>query len=213
MSRGELFIVSAPSGTGKTSIIQRMLAGPLAGFGGLELSVSHTTRAPRTGEQNGRDYHFVDRPRFRQMIDEGRFFEWAEYNENLYGTTRDEVVPRLAREVDVLLEIEVRGAEQVLHQHPEAHSVFIMPPSYQDLERRIRDRGLDHGRDITGRLAVSLWEIERYNLYDYVIINRDLDQASQVLAAIILEKRHRLARVDPRVHEVLATFHAAATRK
>jgi guanylate kinase len=213
MSRGELFIVSAPSGTGKTSIIQRLLAGPLAPFGGLELSVSHTTRRPRTGERHGVEYRFVDRPTFEGMIADGRFFEWAEYNDNLYGTTIDEVQPRLARGIDVLLEIEVQGAEQVLRQHPEAHSVFILPPSYQDLERRIRSRNLDEGRDIAGRLAVSIWEIERYALYQYAIINHDVERASQVLAAIILDKRHRLERSDPDVRVILESFQRAVARE
>lgn len=213
MSSGELFIVSAPSGTGKTSIIQRLVSGPLAAFGGLELSVSHTTRRPRAGEREGVDYRFVERPTFERMVGEGRFFEWAEYNDNLYGTTRDEVQPRLERGIDVLLEIEVQGAEQVLGQHPEAHSIFILPPSYEDLERRIRSRNLDEGSDIDGRLSVSLWEIERYELYRYVIINHDVEQASQVLAAIILEKRHRLERSDSRVLEVLQSFQRAAARK
>lgn len=213
MSRGELFIVSAPSGTGKTSIIQRLLSGPLARIGGLELSISHTTRRPRAGERNGVDYRFVDRSTFEQMVDDGRFFEWATYNDNLYGTTLEEVEPRLERGVDVLLEIEVQGAEQVLRQHPEAHSVFILPPSYEDLERRLRSRNLDEGREITGRLAVSLWEIERYVLYRYVIINHDVEQASQALAAIILEKRHRLERTDPEAREILRSFERAIARK
>jgi guanylate kinase len=147
------------------------------------------------------------------MIADGRFFEWAEYNDNLYGTTIDEVQPRLARGIDVLLEIEVQGAEQVLRQHPEAHSVFILPPSYQDLERRIRSRNLDEGRDIAGRLAVSIWEIERYALYQYAIINHDVERASQVLAAIILDKRHRLERSDPDVRVILESFQRAVARE
>jgi guanylate kinase len=204
--RGELFILSAPSGTGKTTLIRGMMEGALADFGGLAFSVSHTTRGPRDGEVDGRDYHFVDHAAFQAMIAGDRFLEWAEVHNNYYGTSKDEVFPRLEQGIDVLMDIDVQGAERVVARYPEAHSIFIMPPSYEDLERRLRHRALDSEQEIARRLAVSLWEIRRYDRYRYVIINDDARRASDVLAAIILEKRHRQDRMRARVDDILKDF-------
>jgi guanylate kinase len=204
--RGELFILSAPSGTGKTTLIQSLLKGGLAGFGGIAFSVSYTTRAPRPGEVDGRDYHFVNVATFQEMIAADRFLEWAEVHKNYYGTALDEVLPRLEAGIDVLMDIDVQGAERVLGRYPEAHSIFIMPPSYEDLSRRLQHRGLDEPQAIARRLAVSLWEIKRYDSYRYVIINDDATRASEALAAIILEKRHRQERMRGRVQAILKTF-------
>jgi guanylate kinase len=206
IARGELFILSAPSGTGKTTLIQSMMQGGLAGFGGLAFSVSHTTRRPRSGEVDGKDYHFVDPPTFQSMIAADRFLEWAEVHNNYYGTSLDEVLPRLEHGIDVLMDIDVQGAERVLVRHPDAHSIFIMPPSYEVLEKRLHRRGLDSEQEIARRLAVALWEIRRYDRYRYVIINDDAHRASDVLAAIILEKRHRQDRMRGRVHSILKDF-------
>ena len=206
MQPGELFILSAPSGTGKTTLIQSLFAGRLSGFGGLAFSVSHTTRKPRQGELDGRDYHFVDHATFQAMIAGEAFLEWAEVHDNFYGTSLEEVFPRLEKGLDVLLDIDVQGAERVLSRCPQAHSIFLMPPSYEDLERRLRRRGLDDEQAIARRLAVSLWEIGRYDRYHYVIINDDAHRASEALAAIILDKRHRRARMQPRVQEILRDF-------
>jgi guanylate kinase len=208
MQRGELFILSAPSGTGKTTLIRGMLAEGLAGFGGIAFSVSHTTRPPRRGEVAGQDYHFVDHQTFQEMIAADQFLEWAEVHHQHYGTSYAEVLPRLEQGIDVIMDIDVQGAERVLSRHPEAHSIFIIPPSYQDLARRLQHRGLDDPRQIARRLAVSLWEIRCYDRYQYVIINDDVARASDVLAAIILEKRHRLERQRERVAEVLKRFDA-----
>jgi guanylate kinase len=204
--RGELFILSAPSGTGKTTLIHSMMTGGLAGFGGLAFSVSHTTRAPRAGEAAGHDYHFVDHGTFQAMIAADRFLEWAQVHDNFYGTSKDEVFPRLEQGIDVLMDIDVQGAERVLARYPEAHSIFIMPPSYAVLESRLRRRALDSEPEIARRLAVSLWEMRRYDRYRYVIINDDAHRASDVLAAIILEKRHRQERMRARVDDILKDF-------
>lgn len=206
MQRGELFILSAPSGTGKTTLIQNLLKRHPEGFGGLAFSVSHTTRKPREGEVDGKDYHFVDPAAFQAMIASDRFLEWAKVHDHLYGTSLDEVMPRLERGIDVLLDIDVQGAERVMARCPEAHGIFIMPPSYDDLERRLRQRARDHPEQIARRLAVSLSEIERYDRYHYVIINDDAARASEVLASIILEKRHRRERMLGRVQEILRNF-------
>jgi guanylate kinase len=207
ISRGELFILSAPSGTGKSTLIRSIMTnGGLTQFGGLAFSVSHTTRKPRSGEVDGKDYHFLDPPTFQSMIAGDRFLEWAEVHSNYYGTSMDEVFPRLEQGIDVLMDIDVQGAERVLTRYPEAHSIFIMPPSYEVLEARLRRRGLDSEPEIARRLAVSLWEIRRYDRYRYVIINDDAHRASDVLAAIILEKRHRQDRMRGRVHSILKDF-------
>ena len=178
----------------------------------LEHSVSHTTRQARSGEVDGQDYHFVERSRFESMIEAGAFLEWAEYNHHLYGTSIDEVESRLSRGVDVLLDIEIVGTEKLTQRCPEAHSIFVLPPSYAALERRLIERGSDEPGAIRGRLDLSLWEIERYGLFDYAIINDDLDRASQALAAIILEKRHRRARQEKFVRSVVEDFRKRSRR-
>lgn len=206
MTRGELFILSAPSGAGKTTMIQGLLQGALARFGGLAFSVSYTTRAPRDGETHGKDYFFVDHPTFESMMGADAFLEWAEVHNNFYGTAFDEVLPRLEEGIDVLMDIDVQGAERVLARYPEAHSIFIMPPSYEDLEKRLRSRRLDDEAAIARRLAVSLWEIKRYDQYEYVIVNDDANRASEALASIILDKRHRRERMEGRIQEILRDF-------
>jgi guanylate kinase len=206
MRPGELFILSAPSGTGKTTLIQSLMAGGLNGFGGLAFSVSHTTRQPRAGETDGRDYHFVDQATFQSMIAAGAFLEWAQVHDNFYGTSREEVFPRLEEGIDVVLDIDVQGADRVLAGHPEAYGIFVMPPSYEDLETRLRLRGKDDDATISRRLAASLREMKRYDRYHYVIINDDACRAGEVLVAIILAKRHRRERMQTRVQEILRDF-------
>jgi guanylate kinase len=207
-----LFVVSAPSGVGKTTLIERLLAGPFRGASDLVVSVSHTTRPPRDGEVEGREYHFVDVATFERMIAAERFLEWARYQDNYYGTSLAEVEPRLAAGVGVILEIEVQGAAQVLARHPEAHAVFILPPSFVELERRLIDRGLDDRTSVASRLAVSIDEIKRYRQYQYVIINDDLERASAELAAILIDKRLRRERLEERVEAILHGFEAASRR-
>jgi guanylate kinase len=204
--RGELFILSAPSGAGKTTLIQGMLKSALAASGKLAFSVSYTTRKPRQNETDGRDYHFVDAAAFQGMIADGRFLEWARVHDNFYGTANEEVFPRLEKGFDVLLDIDVQGAERVMSLHPEAIGIFIMPPSFHDLELRLVGRGLDDEQAIARRLAVAVQEMVRYDRYRYVIINDDAQKASEVLAAIILEKRHRQERMLGRIQEILKDF-------
>lgn len=206
MTPGELFILSAPSGAGKTTLIQNLVHGRFSDLGGLAFAVSHTTRQPRQGELDGRDYQFVDHATFLGMIEADAFLEWAKVHDNYYGTSRQEVFPRLERGIDVLLDIDVQGAEQVVSRVPEAHSIFVLPPGYDALERRLRGRGLDDDATIARRLAVSVGEVNRYDRYRYVIINDDARRASEALAAIILEKRYRRERIQSRVQEILRDF-------
>lgn len=202
---GSLFIVSAPSGTGKNTLIKQVLE-EFGDSGDLEYSVSYTTREPREGELDGVNYHFVDERLFKEMIDGGAFLEWAEYNGNYYGTAAAEVDPRREAGIDVILEIEVRGTEKLLERCPDGHAILLLPPTYTALRNRIVKRGLDKPEAIAQRLAVAKWEIECYGLYHYVIINDDLKRASQALAAIILEKRHSVARQERRIQRVLEGF-------
>ncbi|TNF74543.1 MAG: guanylate kinase [Acidobacteria bacterium] len=208
MARGELFIVSAPSGAGKSTLIRKAIEG-LAGHRGVTFSVSHTTRRPRAGEVEGKDYYFIDREAFEKMIAEDRFLEWANVYEEFKGTSCDEVLPRLEQGIDVILDVDVQGAEQVMERFPESIGIFILPPGPQELSRRLHERGLDEEQEIARRLAVSLWEIKRYPQYQYVIINDDLDRASDHLTAIILEKRPQLERQKERVEQILRDFEAA----
>lgn len=203
MPRGELFILSAPSGAGKTTLLQRVFANGHFGDGSLAFSVSHTTRPPRPGEEAGRAYHFVERETFERMISEGCFLEWAMVHGNYYGTSRAEVQGRLETGIDVVLDIDVQGAEQVMERYPEAHSIFILPPSFEVLRSRLEGRASDHPAVIEERLRNAVQEIERYPHYEYVIINDDADRAGECLVAIVLEKRQRLGRMRERVAEVL----------
>jgi guanylate kinase len=205
-TRGELFILSAPSGTGKTTLVRSLLGGGLAGCEGLAFSVSHTTRRPRSDEVDGRDYHFVSIETFQSMIAADLFLEWAEVHNHYYGTSWAEVTPRLEQGIDVLMDIDVQGAERVLARYPEAHSIFNMPPRYEVLEQRLAQRGLDDPQAIARRLAVSQWEIRRWDGYKYVIINEDAHRASEVLSAIILEKRSRQEHMRSRVQKILKDF-------
>jgi len=208
--RGELFILSGPSGSGKTSLIRGLLES--GAIDRIAFSVSHTTRAPRTGETDGSDYHFVSRETFERMIEGDRFLEWAPVHDHQYGTSLDEVMPRLEAGIDVLLDIDVQGAQQVLGNRKsglsaaEVHGIFVLPPTYEELRERLLARNLDRADAIDRRLAVALREIQSFAKYEYVIINRDRTEASRVLASIILEKRHRQGRMHDQVSVVLSGF-------
>lgn len=206
-SRGELFLLSAPSGAGKTTLIRSVIESlAREGGGGLEFSVSHTTRQPRQGEIAGKDYRFVGAAEFQRMIADDLFLEWAEVHGNYYGTSAAAVDPFLERGIDVLVDLDVQGAERLMHRFPAAHSIFILPPSRADLVGRLEGRNLDGADEIARRLAVSLWEIRRYDRYQYVIINDDAKRASRALQAIVLEKRQRRLRMQRRVEGILADF-------
>ena len=214
--RGELFILSGPSGSGKTSLIRRLLQG--GELDRVVFSVSHTTRPPRSVEVDGGDYHFVSRETFEEMVAAGRFLEWARVHDELYGTSLDEVLPRLESGTDVLLDIDVQGAGQVLEKRAsglsraEVHGIFVLPPTYEELRTRLLGRNLDQQEVIERRLTVALQEIQAFTNYEYVIINREIDQASRVLASIILEKRHRQGRMRDQVEVVLEGFRRNRTR-
>ena len=206
MSTGHLFIVSAPSGTGKSTLIRRLFEKGMGDAGDLVHSVSHTTRKPRRGERDGRDYYFVDRTTFEAMIKAQEFLEWAEVFGDYKGTSLREVDLRLHTGIDVILDIDVQGALQVLATRPTATFIFILPPNRTEMERRLRTRRLDEPEQVARRLALSRSEIERYGSYDYAIINDDLERASEALATIILDKRYRRERLEPQIQSILESF-------
>ena len=188
--RGNLFIVSAPSGAGKSSLIGALLKDKPAD---MQVSVSHTTRAPRPGESDGVHYHFVDKEAFKALIDQGAFFEWAEVFGNYYGTSRVTIEQTLDKGIDVFLDIDWQGARQVKALMPEAIGIFILPPSREELERRLNSRGQDSADTIAARMADAVDEMSHYDEYDYLIVNEDFDTALADLSAIVLANRLHLA--------------------
>jgi guanylate kinase len=205
MARGHLYVIAAPSGAGKTSLLKALMARrPGVGF-----SVSCTTRAPRAGEVHGTDYHFIGRPEFERLAAAGEFIEHAEVFGNLYGTRRSAVESALAEGRDLILEIDWQGAKQVRERLPEAVQIFILPPSRAELERRLRGRGSDSDEVIARRLAESALEMSHWRDFDYVIVNRDFEEAAAELEAIF-DGRGEASRRDrpglePLARELLGT--------
>jgi guanylate kinase len=187
---GLLFVVSAPSGAGKSSLIRAALAEEPT----IRLSVSYTTRAPRNGEQNGREYHFVDRRTFEAMVERGEFLECAEVHGNRYGTSQRVIDETLARGVDLLLEIDWQGAAQVRRLYPGCVTIFILPPSVEALGQRMRARGLDTEAVIERRVANASEEMRHAPEFDYVIINDDFETARRDLLGVLRAEHLRTAR-------------------
>ena len=185
---GTLYIVTAPSGAGKTTLVHAVLEREP----GLALSISYTTRAPRPGEVDGRDYRFVSREEFLRLRDRGELLEWAEVHGNYYGTSRTWIETQLQQDRDVLLEIDWQGARQVRRMFPHAVSIFILPPSLEALEARLRGRGTDSEATIARRLAAAREEMRHVEEFDYVIINDRLERAIDELTAVVRAARLRL---------------------
>ncbi|AFJ02477.1 Guanylate kinase [Methylophaga frappieri] len=184
---GNLFIVAAPSGAGKTSLVNALVSTQPQ----VRLSVSHTTRPARAGEIDGQDYHFVDMATFGQMRDAGEFMESANVFDNFYGTSASAVQAQLLQGFDVILEIDWQGAQQVRNNFADSHSVFILPPSKATLEQRLRHRGQDDEATISRRMRDAEREISHYVEFDYLIVNDDFDTALHSLTAIVVAARHQ----------------------
>lgn len=194
---GTLFIITAPSGAGKTTLVSGLLArDPL-----VCLSVSYATRAPRAGEVDGVHYHFVDVPTFRSLRDKGEFLEWAEVHNNYYGTSKVWLEQQITAGKDILLEIDWQGAQQVRKVFPKAVGVFIMPPSLEELERRLRGRGTDSEDVIARRVLGARGEMRHVAEFDYVIINEELPAALEDLVAVVRASRLRYANQEARKPE------------
>ena len=189
MSQGTLFVVSAPSGAGKTSLVRELVES----LDGIQVSVSHTTRAKREGEVDGVNYHFTDVADFEAMIARGEFFEHAKVFDNYYGTSRKAVQTLLDVGQDVILEIDWQGARQVREQMPEAVSVFILPPSRSELERRLASRGTDEHAIIARRMRDAVSEMLHYDEYGYLVINDDFTTALEELKSLVISRRITLA--------------------
>ncbi|MBK7402244.1 MAG: guanylate kinase [Myxococcales bacterium] len=186
-----LLIISSPSGAGKTTLCRKLRAE----FPSLTFSVSHTTRKPRPGEQDGREYHFVDRPTFERLVEAQAFAEWAEVHGNLYGTSFAEIERARTNEArGIIFDIDYQGARQIRQRVPDAAAVFILPPSFTVLEQRLRNRASDDDETVRRRLAKARTEIEHYALFDYLIVNEDLDRAYDQLRSIVLAEGARRLR-------------------
>ena len=196
MKRGMLTIVSGFSGAGKSSVTK----GLVADYPGYWLSVSCTTRDPREGEQEGREYYFKTKPDFEKLIGEDSFLEFAEYAGNYYGTPKRYVDEAMDAGRDVILEIEMQGARQVCAKRPETIRIFIAPPSWEELERRLVNRGTDAPEKIAQRLRQARVELENAGEYDYMVVNETVEKAAEEVAAILCAEH---CRVDGRLEEIL----------
>jgi guanylate kinase len=197
-----VFIISAPSGSGKSTLVKRVMSGVPY----LMFSVSYTTRRPRGSEHDNQNYHFVNRDQFEAMIQRGEFLEWAEVYDNYYGTHRGILEQASACGKDLVLDIDVQGARQLRSKITGAVTVFILPPSKQILEQRLRARGEDREDVIERRLNEAVEEIRNYNAYDYVLINRDLEESVAVLSGIVHAERARRTRIEDQIRPILETF-------
>jgi len=197
-----VFIISAPSGSGKSTLVHRLLNEVAA----LTFSVSYTTRPPRGSEVEGEAYHFIDRAEFERRLAAGEFLESAEVFGNYYGTHSDALEAAKQRGKDLVLDIDVQGAAQLKKRIPDAVSIFVLPPSREILEQRLRSRSQDHEETIRRRLADAAREIRNYRLYDYVLVNNDLDLAVETLKAVVRAERVRRIRVEEKIQPILDTF-------
>lgn len=197
-----VLIVSGPSGSGKSTLVRKLLELP-----GTMLSISATTRPPRKGENDGQWYHFVSEEDFQRMAERGEFLEFARvFGKHSYGTPKKWLEEARARKLDLVLEIDVQGAEQVKRKLPDAVGIFILPPSRQELEKRIRARGQDSDDEIRTRLDRARLELQHYSDYDYVVVNDDLAQAGRSVKAIAQGARCRTVHNEARIREILKSF-------
>jgi guanylate kinase len=202
MGRGILFVVSSPSGGGKGTLVQRVRKT----VQNLSYSVSYTTRTPRQGEVDGREYCFVPEAQFDEMIAANAFLEWAHVHGKRYGTGKAQIAREIAQGKDIILEVDVQGAESVRRLIADAVSIFILPPSFEILRRRLVARGTDTSAELELRLRNAPAELKHYASFEYIIINDEAERAAAQLASIIYAERARLSRQEPYVKRVIETF-------
>jgi len=200
--RGIIFIVASPSGAGKTSICKQLLQDDEK----LRFSVSFTSREPRAGEIDGVDYHFISAEEFRERIERDEFLEWAEVHAHLYGTGRAVTEEMLSSGIDVLMDIDVQGAEAVKREVPDAVRIFILPPSREVWLHRLRSRGSESEEELERRIAVAEVELQNWREYDYAVVNNELERAILDVKAIIAAERLALRHNPTGVHEILRSF-------
>ena len=201
-----VFIISAPSGSGKSTLVHRLMEEDRRREQKLQFSVSVTTRAPRSGEHDGKDYRFVSREEFERMRDAGDLLEWASVHGNDYGTSRDVLTEARRTGRDLILDIDVQGAAQLREALPDAVTVFILPPSRQVLEERLRNRSSDTNAVIERRLDAAAAEVRDYDKYNYVLVNDRLDESFEQLRGIVLAERCRQHRSEERLRSILESF-------
>jgi len=204
--QGNLFILSAPSGAGKSSLINALLSADNKQQVNrtMQVSISHTTRAPRSGEVNGQHYHFVDVEQFKKLINDNAFYEYAQVFDNYYGTSEAAIDQQLAQGIDVFLDIDWQGAQQVRTRKPEVTTIFIAPPSRDELEKRLRNRGQDSEEIIASRMAQAQSECSHYQEFDYIIVNDDFNQALNDLNTIVVNQTLKTAQQTQK-HQSLFT--------
>ena len=200
--RGSIIVISAPSGSGKSTLVKRLMRA----VPNLVFSISHTTRPPRAGEKHGREYFFESLQRFRRMIARGEFAEWAEVVGHLYGTSEKQVRAAQDSGKDVLLDIDVQGHRRIRRRFPEAVSIFVLPPSFQELERRLKRRHSDSGEQVRLRLEVARKEITHWPEYDYLVVNYHLPACTQALRALLTAARLRRKNQAERAQVICKTF-------
>jgi guanylate kinase len=196
--RGQIFIITAPSGTGKTTIIRAIRDSSI----GAGYCVSHTTRKPRQGEIQDKHYHFITRKEFESMIDAGEFVEWAHVYGHLYGTSYSSMEKELSSGKDLLLDLDIQGSEAIKRRFPESLSVFVLPPSLEALKERLRKRGANDRKDADLRMKKAVEEITRCREYDFIVVNDNLAQAVREIEAIILSERARTKRRYPLIRDL-----------
>jgi guanylate kinase len=203
--KGNLIIISSPSGGGKGTLIKEILRSvPQIGY-----SISYTTRSRRAGEEHGRDYFFVSKEEFSALIEADEFIEFAEVHGNLYGTSVNEVRREIERGNDVILEIDVQGAESIRRKMPEAVGIFVLPPSFEVLRTRLTSRATEKPEDLAVRLGNSLSEVRQYEFFDYVVVNDEVSRAVADLQNIILAERTRTNRQTAVIQAILNSFDAS----
>jgi len=195
-----IYVISGPSGCGKSTLIRRVLAN----LGDVRFSVSHTTREKRESEIEGKDYYFVDRESFRRMVRRNQFAEWALVHGAYYGTSKKELAK--GRPKDIVLDIDIQGARQIRKKVPAAVLIFILPPSFEELRRRIEGRGLDSAEAVRKRMATARDEIRSYTSFDYLLVNDDLDMAAEELEAILRCRRALLSARKRAIQPILKSF-------
>jgi guanylate kinase len=198
--RGKLFVIAAPSGAGKTSLVRALMQLRPT----LRFSISYTTRKQRPNERHSHDYFFVDKAEFERMVAAGEFLEHARVFDNYYGTSRQQVEQLLDEGQDVLLEIDWQGAQQIRRALPECRGIFVLPPSREALEQRLRGRGTDSDEVIARRLRDSLADLSHWNEFDYIVVNDDFDRATQDLQSIVTGRGEHLRRDRVELRELLA---------
>jgi guanylate kinase len=206
---GILFVVSAPSGTGKTTLVERLVQR----VPNLIMSRSYTSRPARTGENDGVDYNFISRQKFDEMVRAGAFLEWADVFGNLYGTSAADTARCLEQGCDVVLVIDVQGARQVRRRRRDTVGIFVLPPSFEVLERRLRGRSKDAEEAIQRRLRTAQAEVAAFSEYDYVVINDEVDACVERLEGIVLAERARLAAIRPEAERIVKTFNVQSEAK